>query len=131
MKKRYWIALWVIIFIIIQVVVIIFAFKQDQNIVLDDTYLAVFRTESGERVNSTYLYVKKDKKGKKKYKYINTVSTHSGYDDVEWNEEIVKKGTLKKKKDIYKKAEKHGAYSYVRYEDGKVYSIDEFKTMFK
>lgn len=131
MKKRYWIALGVILFIIIQVVVIVFAFKQDQNIVLDDTYLAVFKSESGERVNSTYIFVKKDKKNKKKYKYINTISTPEGYDGVSWKEEIVKKGTLKKRKDIYKIAEKHGAYSYVYYEDGKVYSIDEFKTMFK
>ena len=131
--KKWQIITLAIIFIISQIIIIIYAYQQDQDVVLSDKYLAVFRSESGERVNSTYLFVVKDKKNKnkKKYKYINTVSKTSGYDSTMWKEEITKKGTLKKRKDIYKKAEKHGAYSYVLYEDGKVYSIDEFKTMFR
>ena len=133
--KRWQVITLVVLFIISQIAIIIYAYQQDQDVLLDDNYLAVFRTESGERVDSTYLYAikekkKKNKKAKYKYKYINTTSTPSGYDAVSWKEEITKKGTLKKKKDIYKKAEKHGAYSYVLYKDGKVYSIDEFKEMF-
>ena len=131
MKKWQMITL-VVLFIISQIAIIVYSYQQDQDVLLDDNYIAVFRTESGERVNSTYLYAKKDKKKKKKikYKYINTVSTPSGYDAVSWKEEITKKGTLKKKKDIYKKAEKHDAYSYVLDKDGKVYSVDEFKEKF-
>ena len=131
--KKWQVITLVVLFIISQIAIIVYAYQQDQDVLLDDNYIAVFRTESGERVNSTYLFAKKDKKKKNKikYKYINTVSTPSGYDAVSWKEEITKKGTLKKKKDIYKKAEKHDAYSYVLDKDGKVYSIDEYKEIFK
>lgn len=129
MKKTYLIAL-AIILVIIQIIFVVYSYNQDNSIKLSNDYLAVFRGETGEKVNSTYLYVKK--KGKKKtYKYINTVSTLSGYDSTNWDTKITKKGTLKKKKDIYKKAKEHDAYSYVKYEDGKIYTIDEFKGMFR
>ncbi len=128
--KKWQVITILVIFILLLVGVVLYDYQQDQDVVFDNNYLAVFRTESENRVSSTYLFVKEDKKGKKKYQYMNTISTLSGYDSFAWTEEITKKGTLKKKKDIYKKAKKHGAYSYVLYEDRKVYSIDEFKKMF-
>ena len=133
MKKRYFILLAIII-AIIQIVFVVYSYNQDQDIELSDNYIAVFKGETGERVNSTYVYVKykgKGKKKKKQYKYINTVSTLNGYDSTSWSEEITKKGTLKKNKKIYEIAKKHGAYSYVKYEDGNIYSIEDFKKMFR
>jgi hypothetical protein len=133
MKKRYFILLAVLI-VIIQVIFVVYSYNQDNDIELSNDYVAVFKGESGERVNSTYVFVKKKGRGKKKkytYKYINTVSTMEGYDSTIWNEKITKKGTLKKKKKIYDIAKKNNAYSYVKYEDGNIYSIGEFKKMFK
>ncbi len=116
--------------ILAQVAIIAYSYINDDKAVVKDDYIAVFKSESGESVNATYLYVTKKKK-KKKYTYINTKSTYSGYDSTNWTEEITKTGTLKKRKKIFEIAEKNEAYSYVRYEDGKIYSIEEFKKMFK
>lgn len=128
MKKSFWITL-IICFILTQVAVISYITVKDSTEIVDNNYIAVFRGETGETVYSTYLYV--SKKGKKKtYSYINTTSTSYGYDSTNWDEEITKKGTLKKRKQIYKIAEKNNAYSYVRYEDGNIYSIEEFKEKF-
>ncbi|MEE3343710.1 MAG: hypothetical protein VZS44_06450 [Bacilli bacterium] len=129
MKKRYLILLALLI-IIIQIIFVVYSYKQDNDITLSNDYIAVFKSETGERVYSTYIYLKTKKK-KKTYKYINTISTSNGYDSINWNEEIIKKGTLKKKKKAFDIAKKHGSYSYVKYKDGKIYSIEEFKKVFK
>ncbi len=131
MKKNALIIL-IIGLVIAQIAIIAYAFTNENEQIVKDDYVAVFKGESGETVHSTYLYVtKKGKKKKKKYSYINTISKLSGYDSTNWKEEIVKQGTLKKKKKIFEIAEKNEAYSYVRFEDGKVYSIEEFRKMFK
>ena len=117
--------------ILAQVAIIAYSYINDDKAVVKDDYIAVFKSESGESVNATYLYVTKKKNKKKKYTYINTKSTYSGYDSTNWTEKITKTGTLKKRKKIFEIAKKNNAYSYVRYEDGKIYSIEEFKKMFK
>ena len=130
MKKNAVIIL-IIGLILAQVAVIAYSYINDDKAVVKDDYIAVFKSESGESVNATYLYVTKKKNKKKKYTYINTKSTYSGYDSTNWTEKITKTGTLKKRKKIFEIAKKNNAYSYVRYEDGKIYSIEEFKKMFK
>lgn len=128
MKKSLWIIL-IICFIFIQVAFITYSHINNKQTTISGDYIAVFKGESGEKVNSTYLY--SQKKGKKKiYKYINTESTSYGYDSTNWEEEITKTGVLKNRKQIFEIAKKNNAYSYVRYEDGKIYSIEEFKGMF-
>ena len=100
MKKRYFVLL-AIAMAIVQVIFVVYSYNQDQDIELSNDYIAVFKGETGEKVNSTYVYIKYKGKGKKKkkvYKYINTVSTLNGYDSTSWDEKIIKKGTLKKKK---------------------------------
>lgn len=129
MKKRYLILL-IIILLVSQIGIITYSYINDDPATVSTDFIAAFKGESGEVVYSTYLYQKKKKK-KKTYTYINTVSTLSGYDSTNWNEEIIKKGKLKKKKEIYDIAKKNNAYSYVKYEDGKIYSIEEFQKMFK
>lgn len=130
MKKNAVIIL-IIGLILAQVTIIAYSYINDDKAVVKDDYIAVFKSESGESVNATYLYVTKKKNKKKKYTYINTKSTYSGYDSTNWTEKITKTGTLKKRKKIFEIAKKNNAYSYVRYEDGKIYSIEEFKKMFK
>ena len=72
------------------------------------------------------------KKNKTTYKYINTTSTTSTYDSVVSEEKINKKGSTKKKKKIFEIAKKHNAYSYVKdIKEDKIYTIDEFKDIFK
>lgn len=137
MKKRYLFTILAVLIVITQIIFVVYSYNQDNDIEFSDDYIAVFKGETGERVDSTYIYLKVKEKGKGKkkkkeykYKFINTTSTMEGYDSTNWNEKITKKGTLKKKKDAFKKAKKHGAYSYVKYKD-KIYSIEEFKEIFK
>ena len=130
MKKNAVIIL-IIGLILAQVAIIAYSYINDDKAVVKDDYIAVFKSESGESVNATYLYVTKKKNKKKKYTYINTKSTYSGYDSTNWTEKITKTGTFNKRKKIFEIAKKNNAYSYVRYEDGKIYSIEEFKKMFK
>ena len=127
MKRSYWIIILFIV-IIIQSIFIVNTYRSDQDTTLSNDYYVVFKGETGERVNSTYLYI-----SKKKYKYVNTISNSSGFDSANWNEEIIKKGTLKKKKrmKIFDIVEKHGAYSYVKYQNGEIVSIEEFRKSFK
>ena len=95
MKKNTLIIL-IIGLVLAQIAIIVYSYTTDNKAVVKDDYIAVFKGESGETVNSTYLYVSK-KKNKKKFTYINTTSTYSGYDSTNWNEKITKTGTLKKK----------------------------------
>ena len=130
MKKNILILLiGIIISLSICTFIIFFIGKHDNN-EIPNNYIAVFKGETAEVVNTTYIYEKK--KGKKKtYKYINTIGKSTGYDSAEWNEEIVKKGKVKKKKKVFEIAEKNNAYSYVKYiKDNKIYSIEEFKKVF-
>lgn len=129
MQKKYLI-IFVIAIILFETITVVYSYKKPENNIIPNDYIAVFKGEYGETVYSTYLYAKKTKK-KKKYYYINTKSTLSGQDSTNWNEEIIKKGNLKKKKKIYKIVKKNKATSYVKYEDGKIYSLEEFKKIFR
>lgn len=128
--KKNTLVIIIISLILAQAAIIAYSYTTDNEMIVKDDYIAVFKGESGETVNSTYMYVKKKKK-KKVYSYINTTSNLSGYDSTNWTEKITKKGKLKKRKKIFEIAKKNNAYSYVKYEDGKIYSIEEFKKMFR
>lgn len=130
MKKIYWIIL-ILIVVLVEIGIVTISYINEDKDKIPDNYIVVFKGETSETVHTTYLY--KKKKGKKiKYNYINTVSTASGYDSAEWTEKVIKKGKIKKKSDIYKKAEKNEAYSYAKFSnDDRIYSIEEFKERFK
>ena len=79
MKKRYLFIILAILIVITQVVFVIYSYNQDNDIEFSDDYIAVFKGETGERVDSTYIYLKVKEKGKGKkkkkeykYKFINT-----------------------------------------------------------
>ena len=110
------------------IAMIYFVSKQEEDSMIPLDYIAVFKGENAEVVYTTYLYETK----KKTYKYINTISNSNGYDSTAWQEKIVKKGTFKKKKDIFKKIKNNNANSYVKYmKDDKIYTIEEFKEIWK
>ena len=105
--------------------------EKNNDTTIPTDYIIVFKNESAEMVNTTYVY-EVIKKKKKTYKYINTTSTTGTYDSVTAEEKITKKGSTKKKKKIFEIAKKHNAYSYVKdIKEDKIYSIDEFKNVFK
>ncbi len=140
MKKNIIIILIIIVILLSTIGMIILVNKNNtvDNTIPSD-YIAVFKGETGEIVHTTYLYEKKEIKKKKKkktikytYKYINTVSTLNGYDSTNWEEKVLKKDKLKKKKDIFKNAEKNNATSYVKYiKDEQVYTFEDFKNIWK
>lgn len=129
MKKKNWI-IFIVLVAIIEIGIIIFSYKIDVDNTIPNDYIAVFKGETGETVHSTYLY--KTKSGKKaKYKYINTTTTLNEYDSTDFNEEIIKKGNLKNRNEIFKVAKKNDANSYVKYiKKDKIYTIEEFMQVF-
>lgn len=136
MKKRYISLIAVIVVILSTVGMILLVNKNNADNTIPDNYIVIFKGETGETVHTTYLYRKEKIKTlddgttetKVTWKYINTESTLGGYDSVNWTEKVIKKGKLKKRKDIFKKAKKNGATSYVKYmKNGKVYTYDAFK----
>lgn len=132
MKKNSLIIL--ISLLLISVIVIcsvVYIQERDIDNTIPDNYIIVFKGESAETVHTTYVYDIVKKK-KTTYKYINTISTTSTYDSMAIQEEVIKKGTVKKKKKVFEKAKKNNAYSYVKYiKDDKIYSVEEFKDIFK
>ncbi len=105
--------------------------EKDSDNIIPENYIIIFKGESAETVHTTYVY-EVVKKKKITYKYINTISTTSTFDSTAIQEEVIKKGTVKKKKKVFEKAKKNNAYSYVKYiKDDKVYTIEEFKDIFK
>lgn len=132
MKKIYLIIL-IILLLITTITTCTFVYIREKNndTTIPTDYIIVFKNESAEIVNTTYVY-EVIKKKKKTYKYINTTSTTGTYDSVTAEEKITKKGSTKKKKKIFEIAKKHNAYSYVKdIKEDKIYSIDEYKEIFK
>ena len=120
-----------IIILIINIFVIKSLYKKEEKNNIPNNYYIVFKGETSETVYSTYVYKKKKKK-KIIYKYINTVSTPSGYDSTEWDEKVLKKGEVKKIEKVYNTALENNANSYVKMQkDDKIYSIDEIKEIVK
>ena len=130
MKKKQWI-IFIGIVVIIETIMIVFSYRMDIDNEIPENYIAIFKSEAGEIVYTTYLY--KNLKNKKiKYKYINKKTTLNEYNSTDFNEKIKKKGTLKNKNEIFKIAKKNNAYSYVKYmKEDKIYTIEEFKKKFK
>lgn len=132
MKKNSLIVLISLLLIsVIVICTVVYIQERDIDNTIPDNYIIVFKGESAETVHTTYVY-EIIKKKKTTYKYINTISTTSTYDSTAIQEEVIKKGTVKKKKKVFEKAKKNNAYSYVKYiKDDKIYSIEEFKDIFK
>ena len=132
MKKNSLIILISLLLIsVIVICTVVYIQERDINNTIPDNYIIVFKGESAETVHTTYVY-ETVKKKKTTYKYINTISTTSTYDSKAIQEEVIKKGTVKKKKKVFEKAKKNNAYSYVKYvKDDKIYSVEEFKDIFK
>lgn len=132
MKKNSLIILISLLLIsVIVICTVVYIQERDIDNTIPDNYIIVFKGESAETVHTTYVYDIVKKK-KITYKYINTISTTSTYDSTAIQEEVIKKGTVKKKKKVFEKAKKNNAYSYVKYiKDDKIYSVEEFKDIFK
>lgn len=132
MKKNSLIILISLLLIsVIVICTVVYIQERDIDNTIPDNYIIVFKGESAETVHTTYVY-EIVKKKKTTYKYINTISTTSTYDSTAIQEEVIKKGTVKKKKKVFEKAKKNNAYSYVKYiKDDKIYSVEEFKDIFK
>lgn len=132
MKKNSLIILISLLLIaVIVICAVVYIQESDIDNTIPDNYIIVFKGESAETVHTTYVY-EIVKKKKTTYKYINTISTTSTYDSMAIQEEVIKKGTVKKKKKVFEKAKKNNAYSYVKYiKDDKIYSVEEFKDIFK
>ena len=133
MKKIYLIILMVVL-LIAATATCVFVYNSEKNKdnTIPNDYIILFKSESAEVVHTTYVYEVVKKKNKTTYKYINTTSTTSTYDSVVSEEKINKKGSTKKKKKIFEIAKKHNAYSYVKdIKEDKIYTIDEFKDIFK
>lgn len=132
MKKNSLIILISLLLIsVIVICTVVYIQERDIDNTIPDNYIIVFKGESAETVHTTYVY-EIVKKKKTTYKYINTISRTSTYDSTAIQEEVIKKGTVKKKKKVFEKAKKNNAYSYVKYiKDDKIYSVEEFKDIFK
>ena len=132
--KKFYLIILIVILLISSITTCTFVYineKNNDNAIPSD-YIIVFKSESAESVNTTYVYEVIKKKKKTTYKYINTISTTSTYDSVTSEEKVIKKGTTKKKKKIFEIAKKHNAYSYVKdIKENKIYSIDEYKEILK
>lgn len=133
MKKIYLIILIAVLFVsAIATCTFVYIGEKDKDNTIPTDYIIVFKDESAEVVHTTYVYEVVKKKKKTTYKYINTTSTTSTYDSVVAEEKINKKGSTKKKKKVFEIAKKHGAYSYVKdIKEDKIYTIDEYKDIFK
>lgn len=93
---------------------------------ISEDYIAVFNGGSGEITYSTYIY-----KIDNGFKYINTSNTTTSWGSSDWDTKITSSGKVSKADDVFTIAEKNNAYSYVKLpNEDKVYSIDEFKSMF-
>ena len=91
-------------------------------------YIACFKGETSKVEKSTYVYEKTNGK-KTKYSYINTIVELDENDDSIRKEQIIKKGKIKKKKDI---AKANGANSYVITKpDNTIYELEDFKEIWK
>ena len=131
--KRIYSIIIILLLIVFTITICSIVYHKDNNIdnTIPTDYIMIFKGESAEVVNTTYIYEIKKKK-KISYKYINTISIATTYDSSSIEEKIKKKGTITKKKKIFEIAEKHDAYSYVKYiKEDKIYSIEEFKNIFK
>ncbi len=128
--KKYLITILVLIIIILDIIFIYHKYNEENKNVIKDNYIAVFKGETTDKVYKTYLY--KKKKGKKKYKYINTESYLSGYDNTTWEEKIIKKKDFKKLNDIFEIAEKNNASQQAKFQnDDAIYTFEEFKELLK
>ncbi len=127
------------IFIISTVLFMILVFMSSLSYIklqsneIDPNFIAVFKGEWNNQSYSTYIYEKTKKSGQNlriEYQYINT-TTNTQLDSTNDMEKITRQGTIKKRKEIFKIAQKNHADSYViENRNSKIYSVDEFKQYF-
>ena len=127
MKKKICFLIIILLFIIFEISMITISYKNNNvEKIIPNNYIIAFKGETSLKVNTTYIYKVKKKK-KTTYKYINTTTAYTGNDSTEITEKITKKGSFKKLKEAIKIAKKNKAYNYVKYEDGNIYTIAEYK----
>ena len=124
--------------VIILIVVIVFVTLgfclflkyQDSNNIPND-YIAVFNGGSGEITYSTYIYKIHNGHANYGFEYINTTNTTVSWGSSERKIKITDKGEVTWTDDVFAIAKKNNAYTYVKLpNNNKIYSIDEFMTMF-
>lgn len=98
---------------------------------IPNDYIAIFNGDSGELFYATYIYKIDNGRDNHGFKYINTTSTTASWGSKDWKTNITDKGEVTSIDDVLAVAKKNNAYSYVTLpNDDKIYSIDEFRTMF-
>ena len=132
MKKR--VITIVSILMVIVVVCGLFLFNKNDIYLLSeipDGYIAVFNGGAGEITYSTYIYKIDNGQANYGFEYINTTNTTKSWGSSEWNVKITKKGKFDWTDGAFIVANKNNAYSDVtRPGDDKIYTIQEFKSMF-
>ena len=125
-KNLIYILATTVLMIIIFYTCLVYIYNKDSA--FKENYIAVFKGQSNNEIYSTYVYEKKKKNKKIQYKYINTKVQTNKFDDINYSETVLKKGTVKSKKKIFEIAKKNNADSYVlSTKNTKVYSILEFE----
>lgn len=105
--------------------------NKQQNYIKND-YIAVFKGEENDDIHLTYVYIKKRKKGKIKYKYINSLISVDKYESTSSLEKIIDFDDVDSRKKLFMIAKNNQAYSYVILQkDGSICSIGEFKEYLK
>lgn len=98
---------------------------------IPEDYIAVFNGGSGERTYSTYIYKINNGQANYGFNYINTINTTTSWGSSNWNIIITSKGTVNGTKEVFAIAKENNAYAYVkRPNDSKIYTIDEYMSMF-
>ena len=108
---------------------------EHKNNNVNQNYKIVFRGETTDSINSTYIYkiikISRQKKKKKKiiyYKYINTVIKKDNVDYTNSLEKVTKKGYTKDIDEIKDIVEENGATTYAEInKDKSLIKIEEYK----
>ena len=79
---------------------------------IKDGYFAVIHGGVGERTYETYVY-----KTDVGYKYVNVTSTTVSWGSPEWERKVNARGKATTREEIAKIADKHGANSFVTYDE--------------
>ena len=125
----------VLALVIFCVVVLIFTFilllKLKNKNEIPDNYLAIFNGEAGEITYSTYIYKIDNGQANYGFTYINTTNHTKSWGSSEILSTVTKRGKIGFTDEVFKIAKENNAYSYVKIKnDDKIYSIDEFMSMF-
>jgi len=128
--KKYILFITLTIILMIGIFTCSIVYINEKEIMVQSGYIAVFKGTDNDIVYSTYVYRHVHKNRKKNtitYKFINTKQSVNKTDGSTYEEKVTSSGTVKKKKELFKKAKKHKAYTYVFIEGtDEVMSIDDY-----